>query len=230
MLLVFGGSLLLTLGAVAACTTDNGTTPIPTRGDSGSPKDSGKKIDSGDPDDQDLEDEDGGDGGVDCTKAPKPRESDGVYCRKGSEGSNDAGYCVDSICCSDQDGGDGKYAPGKCVTPEQDTEGYKTGACNFPENSGGREWHCTESKHCPNTDEICCVAKGSGGNPSALTDKEWPGCGVYQNSDTGKFISGTRCRSECETGELQLCSSDADCKTGKCKFFELANRFTGVCK
>ena len=29
MIIVFGGGLLLTLGAVAACTTDNGTTPLP---------------------------------------------------------------------------------------------------------------------------------------------------------------------------------------------------------
>jgi hypothetical protein len=229
-----GATLLASIGLLAACSTDNGNTPLPGQTGDGGGRDSAKGDGSGNPDD------DGStpgpkDGGADCSAAPKPRSNGGVFCF-GGEGSNDGGQCdpgENKICCADQkDPSTGMFVKAKCAVATPDTEGYQAGSCNFPPDAGGREWHCTESKHCPNSGEACCVVAGSGGQPQAQEDKkDFPGCGNFFNTDQGFFVGGSRCRANgCNAGELTLCSSDAECETGTCHFFKLANRFTGVCK
>ena len=230
---MFGGALLATIGVLAACSTDNGTTPLP--GQTGG--DSGRDPSKTDGSSTEEEDETGGgkkDAAPDCEGAPKVRSNDSVFCFGGTD-SNDAGQCDKAekkVCCADEKGPDGKYVKAKCAVATEASEGYEEGSCNLTPDAGGREWHCTEPSHCPNQGEACCVIAGRGGNPQAQPDtKDFPGCGNFFNNATDFFVGGTRCRAAgCNAGELTLCSSDEECKTGSCHFFELANRRTGVCK
>ena len=233
--MLLGGSLLATVGFLAACSTDNGTTPLPGQGNPDSGRDT--KKDSGDKADDDDDDTPGGsDAGADCSAAPKLRSNKGVFCF-GGEGSNDAGVCDpadDKVCCADsKDPATGQFVKARCAVATASGEGYQAGSCNFPPDAGGREWHCTESKHCPNSGEACCVITGTGGQaPTAQPDKDFPGCGTFFNGDQGYFVGGSRCRANgCNSGELTLCTSDAECPNGTtCHPFKLANRFTGICK
>jgi hypothetical protein len=225
LVLTLAASLLATVGVLAACTTDNGTTPLPGGGvDSGGGKDGAKsdgKVDE--------EEEDGGkpkDGGTtaDCAAA-KPRSNKGIFCFGGA-GSNDAGQCDptdDQVCCADEKVGM-NFADPKCAP---------AGGCGFTPDAGGREWHCTEPSHCPGASPVCCVTKGWGGSPTTSPNtKDFPGCGVLFNGATDFFVGGSRCREDsCEAAELQLCSEDSECDSGqKCTLIKIANRFTGVCK
>lgn len=226
----FSGTLLATFAFVAACSTDNGETPIPVvTNDSGKTK-KGKDADT-DGEDPDPTD-DGGDtvpdaGAPDCSAAPTLRQNAAVFCFN-------AGQCKPGeagICCADAKGSDGKFLPPKCAEAAEATTGYEVGSCEFAEGSGGREWHCTESAHCPNAGESCCVIGGTEGTPRAFPDSNFPGCGTYFNGDQGRNVGGSRCKTGCEAGELTLCSSDAECPTGTaCHPIKLANRFTGVCQ
>jgi len=233
--ILMGGTLLATVGVLAACSTDNGTTPLP--GQTGT--DGGRDSSKGDSGGGNTDDEDGSsqkDAAPDCEGAPKPRSNDGVFCFGGTD-STDAGECdpgESRICCADEKGSDGKFLKARCVVAEQDPSGgYKAGSCDFAPDAGGREWHCTESRHCPNTGESCCVIAGTGGQPKANPDtQDFPGCGNFFNGDQGYFVGGSRCRANgCNAGELTLCTSDDECDNGqKCHFFDIANRYTGVCQ
>ena len=78
--ILLGGSLFAALGVLAACSTDNGTTPLP-----GAGTDAGRDSTKGD-DEEPGEDEDGGDtptdgGTPDCSAGPKLRSIDkGFFC------------------------------------------------------------------------------------------------------------------------------------------------------
>jgi len=231
-----GGTLIATAGVLAACSTDNGTTPLP--GQTGN--DAGRDTSRADGNNGNEDDDSSGnttkDAAPDCEGAPTPRSNKGIFCFGGTD-SNDAGQCdpaENKVCCADEKGPDGKFLKSKCaVATEDQSGGYQAGSCNFGADAGGREWHCTESKHCPNQGESCCVVAGTGGPPKAQPDtRDFPGCGNFFNNDQGFFVGGSRCRADgCNAGELTLCSSDAECSGGQtCRFFELANRFTGVCQ
>lgn len=234
MFLVCGTLISSGLLFVAACSTDNGTTtPLPGQsGDSGrrdgssssSTSSSSSSGSSGDP----------ADAGADCANAPKVFNNTGVFCFGGA-GSTDGGICdpaENKVCCSDNKDDAGTFTKARCeVATQASSGGYQTGACGFT-NNNGREWHCTQSDHCPGSAEVCCVIKGTAGSPRALEDtKDFPGCGQYFNSDQGANVGGSRCRAACEAGELQLCAKDDECEQGTtCHYFVLANRKTGVCK
>lgn len=235
--IILGASLLTTIGVLAACSTDNGTTPLPGQtgdGGGGGGKD-GSKSDGNTVDPDDDSGTKPKDGGADCSAAPKPRSNDGVFCFGGA-GSNDGGQCdpaENKVCCADEKDSSGQFVPSKCAVATVGSEGYNAGSCNLTPDAGGREWHCTEAAHCPNSGETCCVIAGWGGSPQAQPDtKDFPGCGNFFNSASDFFVGGSRCRSGgCNAAELTLCSSDDECGNGTtCHFFKLANRFTGVCK
>lgn len=101
--IVLGGSLFATLGFLAACSTDNGTTPLPGQTGTDSGRDT-SKTDGGDKADDDDDDVTPvNDAGRDCSAAPKPRSNKGVFCF-GGEGSNDGGSCDPAekkVCCAD---------------------------------------------------------------------------------------------------------------------------------
>lgn len=229
-----GGTFLAGGGLIAAaCTTDNGTgTNVPVVNDSGRDTGNGSSSggssggSSGDP---------GDGGGPDCSSVPKPKSSDGVFCF----GANtDAGAdaspnltCTSAnneVCCSGNPIDGGTFEQSECVAAVEDQNtGYEVGSCNAGTQ---QEWHCLESSHCPGSGEFCCAIASEAGSPQAQADKDFPGCDVFFTS--GRFVGGTRCRegSACEAGELQLCSSDSDCKAGTCKPITISGRYTGVCK
>ena len=77
--MLLGGSLLATVGFLAACSTDNGTTPLP--GQTGTDSGRETKNDAGGTtgdDDDDVTPVN--DAGRDCSAAPKPRSNKGVFC------------------------------------------------------------------------------------------------------------------------------------------------------
>lgn len=237
-----GGTFLAGGGLIAAaCTTDNGTnTPVPTVNDSGRTDTGGSSGassggssggSSGDP----------GDAGADCANIPEVRDSVGPYCFSvkdaGGDGATFGKNCnaaMNEICCSGGPlGPDAGFEPSQCVVATEDTVGYEEGACTGF-TTAVQEWHCTEAAHCPGnasggTDEICCATITDAGGPNPpLPNKDFPGCDVWFTSRT----KGTRCRTgnACQAGEAQLCSSDAECKSGTCQPIAISGRYTGICK
>lgn len=234
-----GGTFLAGGGLIAAaCTTDNGTTTnVPTVNDSGRDTGGGSSGttssggSSGDP----------GDAGPDCANIPKPKSSDGPFCFSvldaspdGATASTNCPADQNKICCS---GGrlpnDGGFEPSQCVAATtSSTAGYEEGACGTEANpaftTDVKEWHCMEGAHCPGNGEVCCAAGSDAGTPKPGQDNDFPGCPVYFQS--GRFTSGTRCRDACQAGEIQMCSSDAECKAGKCVPLTIEGRYGGYCR
>ena len=231
--MLLGGTFLAGGGVIAAaCTTDNGTgTSVPVVSDSGRDTGNGSSSggssggSSGDP---------GDGGGADCGSIPKPKSSDGVFCfganaDAGADASPNA-TCKSAdneICCSGNPIPDAGFYASSCEVAAEDPPGYGVGSCTAGEQ---QEWHCLESSHCPGSGEFCCAIASEAGSPQAQQDKDFPGCEVYFTS--GRFVGGTRCKdgNACAAGELQLCSSDSDCKAGTCKPITISGRYTGVCK
>lgn len=230
--LFLGGTFLAGGGLIAAaCTTDNGTTTnVPTVNDSG--RDTGNGSSSGGSSGG-SSGSSGEEAGADCGSVPKPKSSDGVFCfganaDAGADASpNKTCKSADNeICCSGNPIDGGKFETSECVAATEDQNtGYEVGSCNATTQ---QEWHCLESSHCPGTGEVCCAIKSDAGSPQAQQDKDFPGCDVFFTS--GRFVGGTRCQDTCAAGELQLCSSDSDCKAGTCKPITISGRYTGVCK
>lgn len=227
----FGGAAATSIALVlAACSTDNGFSPLPTTGldsggGTGSTRDSSTRRDTGPTPGEEEEEDAAIDPNADCSKVPKLRSQTGVYCFRGIE-TDDAGVCgAGRTCCSDVK--NNRTFTSKCVDRGE--------ACDFESfaDAGledGREWHCTESSHCE-SDQACCVIKGDMGAPKATVDtKEFPGCGTYFNNSDKAFVGGSRCKTTCAADEVRLCAKDEDCTGGaKCKFFKIANRNSGTC-
>ena len=232
-----GGTFLAGGGLIAAaCTTDNGTTTqVPTVNDSGRDTGNGSSSggssggSSGNP---------GDGGGADCANIPTPRSSEGPFCFGAAqvEAGVDASpnktcnSAADEICCSGNPIADAGFEPSSCKQATTGAVGYDEGTCTAGK---AQEWHCTEGSHCPGSGEICCAMKSEAGAPQTQPNNDFPGCEVYFTS--GRFVGGTRCReTQCESGELQLCSSDAECSNlganAKCRSVTISGRFAGVCK
>lgn len=242
--IVFAGSLLATIGALAACSTDNGTTPTPGAGTPDSGKKDAAKADGSDTDPD--TDGDAGDGGKKpgtCTNQPTVKSSVGPYCLGVPDGGPDGGSggvnCDSSkheICCSDGTlpGDAGGYAPSECKVAAVSSEGYADSPATCESTftgTGGKEYHCTEADHCPGDGEFCCAY------PAPPTTTLTPGhnkdfddsCKAYYQS--GKYVGGTRCqKTGCGMGELTLCSKDEDCKAGTCVPLSIEGRYTGYCR
>lgn len=231
-----GGSFLAALGLVAAaCGTDNGddTTAIPV--DSGARRDTGTTPKDGgtepDPDDEDGSTTPLTDAGADCGKIATVQSSIGVYCPFAFEKDSGTGPNCDSskkqVCCNGQKlPADAGFAPTKCDEATPASVGYEDStACESAPNT--ERFDCMEQKHCPNAADVCCAIGADGGSLSGFPPPK-NACSRYEVFDSR--VSGTRCKSACDTGNLTLCGSDADCKTGKCMPLELANRFGGYCK
>jgi hypothetical protein len=231
--ILIAGTITTSLGGVlVACSTDNGNTqPLPGF-DSGRPKDgsSGTSGTSGGTSGGTSSGEGPVDAGEDCSSPKTPKSNAGVFCFKDALNADSKNYCTvgeKKICCADAKDDGGAFIKGECVAAtDNGAGGYEEGHCSYPPDKGGREWHCTEKSHCP-TGSACCVTAGTGGDPLAQNDS----CGTFKNSSDIKFVGGTRCKASCAATELTLCAKDDDCSGGKtCKFFNLASRFSGVCK
>jgi hypothetical protein len=235
-----GGTTLVGGGLVAvACSTDNGTTTnVPTVGDSGRQDTGGGSSgassggSSGSPGDA---------GGPDCANIPKPKSSDGPFCFSvldaspdGSTASMNCPAADNKICCS---GGrkpnDAGFEPSQCVSATENGNVYDEGACDTEADpaftTDVKEWHCMEAAHCPGSGAICCATVSEAGAPKPGQDNDFPGCPVYFQS--GRFTDGTRCRDNaCEANEIQMCSSDTECKAGKCVPITIEGRYGGYCR
>lgn len=237
------GTFSMSAGLVAvACSTDNGggTTPIPTV-DSGKDGHSSSSSSSGSSGDTDGSSSGGLDAGPDCSGAPKVKSSDGPYCfavADAGEGGAPKGMDCPSadkeICCSGQRlAGDAGFENSTCETATVASSsggGYDpSSVCQNGFTVEPKQYHCTEAKHCPGTGEICCaIGADAGVTLQPGSDKDFPGCNVYFQS--AKYVGGTRCQKDCAAGEIQLCSSDSECKNGKCLPITIDGRYTGFCK
>jgi hypothetical protein len=221
--LFFAVSGFAAAAAIFACSTDNGPSTINTL-DARSESSSGG---------EDAPIEPGPDA---CADAFVPRQSAGPRCLgvvdAGGDGATFSKNCAGKtqICCSDGRFSDGGFAGSDCLNATVTGNSFQEGQCapTF-QGDGGKEWHCTEAAHCPGTGSVCCMIGSTEGNPIPSGNNDWPGCETtkFQNS---RFIGGTRCRATCNAGELQLCSSSAECKAGNCIFLEAENRNIGYCR
>lgn len=249
--MLLGGSILATVGFLAACSTDNGTSPLP-----GTGTDSGRdtKKDGGDTADDDDDDTTPGDGGTDpdCANAPKLRKSNdqGFYCafftRDAAAGDAGAGgnrNCSnDETCCNPGKGADGKFPPSFCASTPRDTKGGNNGqtACNAQAAANGSNWagsgstwECGDKTNC-DTGEVCCMFTWDGGANDKVN------LGPLQDNDVNKQCKalqaykqgGTRCATSCASDEIQLCSLSDDSCTGnqKCTPFSGQFRDLGACR
>lgn len=229
LVVFFALSTFAGASAIFACSTDNGTTqPLPSsqdvRSDRGNPDDPDAPIDPGAPDA--------------CADAFVPRPSPGPRCLgvidAGGDGGTGGKNCTGKvqICCSDgiTPGTSNQFEPSECIDGTVSGNGFVEGECTPTfTGDGGSEWHCTEADHCPGSGAICCLLPSPAGNPIPAQHNDWPGCGTTKYVP-GRFVGGTRCRATCNAGELQLCSSTAECKAGECIFLETSGRNIGYCR
>ncbi|HVH45581.1 MAG TPA: hypothetical protein VM925_24675 [Labilithrix sp.] len=250
--IVFGGALLTTIGVLAACSTDNGTTPVPGQNgtDSGS---NNTKTDSGKVD----TDTDGAaspsDAGADCSEAPRLRSNtSGFFCgffrRDASapdSGSGSLSACSnDETCCNPGKGGGADFPPSFCAKTPHDEKGGDNGqtecADQADENgstwnvSGSTTWECGDKNNCDDGQVCCLVTWADAGatdkvNIGKSLDKEIPAsCGALQAFKQG----GTKCAASCAADQIQLCSTTDDNCTGnqKCTPFTALFRDLAYCK
>jgi hypothetical protein len=234
---VFAGTLFATVGVLAACSTDDGTTPLP--GSDGG-RDSAKADGSGNNNDDDggVPGPNDGGNGADCANVPTVKSSVGPYCFSvvdgGGNGTTKSVNCNaenNEICCSDGRQADGGFALSECkVATTSGGGGYTEGACapTF-EGDGGKEYHCMEKDHCPGSDEACCAIPREVTKLNPGKNDDFPGCQAFYQS--GRYVEGTRCKKNgCAPGDLTLCSKDSDCPSGTCVPLTLEGRYGGYCR
>jgi hypothetical protein len=232
-------------GIVAACTESYGTaTDDAGLGDAASAGDTTSDVAPSDgasePDastDAPADADATGDGGsdADCGNVPQPKTSIGPFCFQVDAGNNTAANknCSSAnheICCNSGQlpPGDGGFANSSCLVVAVSSPGYVTGKCTYNGATSGQEIHCTEAAHCPGKTEVCCAIGTDAGPPNANQDNDYPGCPAYFTS--GKFVGGTRCRTSCAVGELQLCTATSECTGGTCMPLTIGGRLTGICR
>ncbi len=251
---VLGSSLLMSVATLVACSTDNGTTPIPgggttSGGTSGTePKPKPKpEVDA----DVEPEPDDAGtkDATADCANAPVLRNTDkGFFCANYRDGGNaDAGgssNCTNDESCCNYKNADNKFigfctpsaasgkngtAATKCAATSADISGGEWVA------TGSTTWECASTTNCGGTKK-CCAFTTPG-----LAAGEKVNAGPYQGTDVPKACNaeqhfkngGSRCRATaCAENELELCSKTDACKDGKtCKPAETTGfRDLGYCE
>jgi len=168
------------------------------------------------------------DAGVDCGPIPTLHENPAgdIYCGLGADGGSldclaSAG---DGMCCLGGLIGNGVYAPEVC------SPNAMVGCPNGGEDAGGTPAipiQCNQVSDCTANGfqgaSACCL---QGASAPAIV----PGCG-YPKAKGGTAIvcegSGGGPSTSCAAGEIQICSSDADCPSGttctpgKWKIFQL---------
>jgi len=190
-------------------------------------------------------DTDGGDGGVDCTFAPKVRDnSTGFFCAfadkvdAGPDGG-DSRYCTATqICCNPNDLlGDGGHEPSYCGDDPTKPTANATATCAAAAGAhnsaftAGSTFECADKSNCPGTD--FCVLYSTGLNFKALNSNNGhniAGCGAIYASATQ---SGTKCVPAGYTlaaGDYRLCGTTDTCAAGTCTPFSEFFRDLAYCK
>lgn len=249
--IVVGGTLIASVGLfLAACSTDNGTTPLPGQTDSGRPRtDTGTGSSSGEP-----ETDAGSDAALspDCSTAPQLRSNDkGFYCAflpydaGSAEDAGGASNCAhDETCCNPAKVGN-DFPKTFCASTPRDNKGGTKGqeACAAQAAAksstwtadAGSTWECGDKNNC-NAGQVCCLFTQPGlaadqkVNIGTNQDKSIPkSCNALQAFKYG----GTRCAAGCGADEIPLCSKTDSCPDGKtCTPFEVypGGRDLGYCK
>ncbi|MBX3209441.1 MAG: hypothetical protein KF764_30690 [Labilithrix sp.] len=250
-----GGALVATFAFLAACSTDNGSTPLPGQNTPDSGRDTKKDgSENGDDDDDDVtEPKDGGT--PDCSAAPKLRSNDkGFYCTfftrdaaaadasAAAGGNRNCGH--DETCCNPGRGANNAFPPSFCAATPRNTKGGDNGATECAAQAtangttwnatGGTTWECNDKNNCA-AGETCCMfsaanlAAGDKVNLGPLQGNTVPKeCNALQAFKQG----GTRCATSCSADEIQLCSQSDDNCTGnqKCTPFSGLFRDLGACR
>ena len=245
-----GGTLLATVGVLAACSTDNGTTPLPGQTGTDSGRDSSKADGNNNTDDDGATPTDDGVAGADCGLAPRVRSNDrgGFFCSFYSRdaAAGDAGgrsNCSDDeTCCNPgKDGND--FPPSFCAQTDRGDKGGDNAqaACAAQAAANGSSWvgtatawECGDKNNCDNG-QVCCLTTWADAGPmdkvnigNSLDEDIPKSCGALQAFKQG----GTKCAAACAADQIQLCSnSDQNC-TGnqKCTPFSALFRDLAYCK
>lgn len=246
-----GGALLALVGVLAACSTDNGATPLPgqTGTDSGHNTPRPDSGDGEDGDDASTPLNDGG--GADCGLAPRLRSNDrgGFFCSFYSRdaAAGDAGgrsNCADDETCCNP-GRDGKDFPSSfCAQTDRSDKGGDNGQAACAEQaeandskwvaSGSSTWECGDKNNCAE-DQVCCLVTWMNAEPTDKVnignslDEDIPkACGALQAFKQG----GTKCAASCAADQIQLCSQSDNHCTGNqvCTPFSALFRDLAYCK
>ena len=174
--------------------------------------------------------DDGDDGGSDC-KDPAKLHIDpagSIYCGFGADGGSFSCGTGTECCLGGKVGN--SYADQVCDTFGQ--------ACNNPTDGGAIAVECAQVADCTAngvTGAACCLAGADA--PAAVTGcpneglKASGGNAVMCEVPSGGAATGDAGAPACANGELQICSSDADCPSGKtCTAFRWKIIELGFCK
>jgi hypothetical protein len=229
---ILGGVTILgATSIVVACSTDNGNVapPAPTGTTKPTATTTTTTVPTTLPDGAPNPLLDGSTGDIDCGTAPRlrspfagdaaaPDATASFFCI-GREGG--APFCSGTeTCCSGafMNGFDPSYCT--ATKAEVCTAG--------PKGARGR-WECGSKETCGGG-EKCCIPGTDGGPPAIDTEKE-NGKLCPPEFQRGFFIGGTACRTACQSGELEVCTKDADCVSPKkCVAFTTNGRDLGACK
>jgi hypothetical protein len=174
-------------------------------------------------------------GDVDCGFAPRlrpafvgdaaaPDATASFFCPfgdGGTGGSTDKRFCgAEQTCCAGQ--GPAPFDTTFCAAP-------KAAACPVGAKGARGRWECGSKETCGGG-EKCCIPGTDAGPPTVDTEKV-NGKTCPPEFQRGFYIGGTACRTACQSGELEVCTSDSDCVSPKkCVAFSTNNRDLGACK
>jgi hypothetical protein len=247
--IILGGTLFASVGLVlAACSTDNGSTPLPGQTADASRRETGTGSSGGeDEQDGDAPERDAG-ADADCRNAPRLRNNDeGFFCAflprdAGAGGGSNCGH--DETCCNPA-AVDGGFPTTFCASTPRRQKGGTNGATACAAQAAakgstwtagkGTTWECGDKNNC-DTGQVCCMftdpaVEGDKVNIGKNLNKQIPeACDAKQAFKYG----GTRCAPDCAADEIQLCSNtDQNCQAGKtCYPFEVypGGRNLGYCR
>jgi hypothetical protein len=250
----FGGTLLATIGVLAACSTDNGSTPLPTQ----KTVDGSNKTDAKGTDNTDNTDNTGGsDAGADCSAAAylHNNQPQGFFCAHldrdpSAEDAGGLSNCAnDETCCNSGQDPSKNFPKTFCAKTPLNEKGEKTAgqtACNAQAQDNGSSWYsnfattweCGDKNNCGDG-QVCCIYTflDAGANDKVNIGKVYDpnhklnipdSCNALQVFKQG----GTRCAASCDADEIQLCSKADDSCTGnqKCTPFYAAGRDLAACR
>jgi hypothetical protein len=247
--IILGGTLFASVGLVlAACSTDNGTSPLPGQTGDASRRDTSTGSRGGE-DEQDgeaPEQEAGAD--ADCRDAPRLRDNDqGFFCAflpfdAGGAGRSNCSH--DETCCNPAKV-DGGFPKTFCASTPRAEKGGTNGATacaaqaaakgSIWTNGQGTTWECGDKNNC-DTGQVCCMFT----DPAVQDDKVNIGKNLNKqipaacDAKQAFKYGGTRCARNCAADEIQLCSNtDQNCQGGKtCYPFEVypGGRNLGYCR
>jgi hypothetical protein len=224
--LILGAATLVASGGIGAvaCSSSSGNGSSSSSSGGGSGSSSGSTMDSGGNTDtgtnEDSGSSSGGDAGsgVDCGKLPSlhPNPAGDVYC---GYGPGDSGVTIDCVadsgmgwCCLGGGDKSSGYAPQICAGNAQ---GCLADTVIMDGGYNGIPIQCNQISDCPGNGApgatACCLQGSSAATMVA-------GCG-YDKATSGNAImcegdGGGTTATACQAGEVQICSTQADCPSG----------------